>query len=333
MKKGISVTAMALCIALFPSFTSCSSKTDSTNAPKYYNPDLQLTAISDTEQESTDFLKDSISPTDRQLSICNQVMNKIKEEYQVTKGMPKIICMPDSFFNRSSSIQATARYDADLKAILIPESFDESGKSFFAHEVMHYISDLNNNRKTLGLERIENDGNSDVIFGVALNEGLANYFSAKVFPHDKGTCIYEFETHVVAELAVVYGEEKLWEAFTTGQYDAVRDHFNENLNDVYKNEPAGSIELTPFEVLQTTLDGYEQFLYYIDYIARDEGVETTHKYFGNYVNSIDEMMLFYADSAGKKTEVQAEMKNLLSNCSGRLDYKNLSKIKKFSEMD
>ena len=328
MKKIISVL---LVIVSLLSLVSCSKEesygsSTSENTLKYYNPTFFLFEYeSDNNAKKTN---DGTEPSKEQIEICNNVIEKIFEKYKITKEYPKIKCMPDEFFEITGSLTGTAKYDKISKCILIPKSFDESGKSYFAHEVLHYVSDFG--QETIGLEYFIKDGEKKYLVGCSLNEGITNYFSTKVIKHPKDTCIYEYETHAAAELAIVFGEDNLWKAYISGDWKSIKDFFNESVNGLYFEESYQNMKLTPFEIIQITLDEYQFLLAYADEMINDYGFEQWKENFSLDVNSMEEMLINSSKEVGKAEEAKKETEKFLKDCSGRIDFKGFTKIEEIA---
>ena len=319
-----SVLLLSCACMLFSASCSTTAK-----EPKDYKPITFLRPfVEDKEWEIV--LRDAKEPTEKQMEVCRQVMEKVRQTCTINKEMPKVVVMPDDFLDGGRASRIFAKYYTVIDTIVVPESFDETFKSYFCHELMHYISDNNNELDSMGIEYAMSNGKESFAFGIALNDALANYFSTKIYKHPDGLSIYEFETHVAAELATVYGEEKLWEAYTTGEYSDLKEHFNANVGAKYRNKRVDGVDLTPFEIMQTTLDDYQCLLLGLDRCIENHGVEETLKRWTDDMNTIEVMMFDYGTSAGKCIEVQNEMKNLLSNCSIDLSFPDLSRIEELS---
>ncbi|MBQ3409260.1 MAG: hypothetical protein IJH12_08675 [Clostridia bacterium] len=328
MKKKNSVFAVMMCVCMvfLPFFTSCSAKNSQASD---YRPMTILTPIPE-EDESVD-LSEGKEPTAQQMEICKQVWDNVKKTYQTEKEMPKIVVMPNSFFKGdSASLIITAIYFSDTNTIAIPEGFDQTCKSYFCHELIHYLSDNDVDSDFQGMEYSLSNNSESYAFGVSLNEGLANYFSTKLYLHPEGFSIYEFETHIVAEIVAVYGEEKLWNAYTSGNYEELKNDFNAKVAKYYKTRKVEDVDLTPFEILQTTLDDYQYVTFHFDECFDYYGIEETVKHWSEDMNTIEIMMLNYATESGKRSDVQNEMKKLLENSTLDLQFADLSRIKYYS---
>jgi hypothetical protein len=327
MKKKNSVFAVMMCVLmLLPIFTSCSAKNP--NATDY-RPITILTPMSE-EDESVD-LSEGKEPTAQQMKICKQVWDKVKQAYRTEKEMPKIVVMPNSFLNDNSfSLTITARYFSQINTVVIPEGFDKTCKSYFCHELIHYLSDTDVDGDYQGMEYSLSNSSEKYAFGIALNEGLANYFSTKLYQHPEGFSIYEFETHIVAEIAVIYGEEKLWNAYTSGNYEELKNDFNTNVAEFYKTRRVNEVDLTPFEILQTTLDDYQYVTFHFEECFGYYGIDETLKHWSEDMNTMEVMMLNYATTSDKRSEVQKEMTRLLENSTADLQLADLSRIKYYS---
>jgi hypothetical protein len=335
MKKRNSVLKMvtlSVCMVIMLCFTSCAAKT---NDFEDYNPQICLSPVMDYEASwsyCNNDIQDATEPTELQMSICNKVMDMVYQIYTINKERPKIVCKPDSYFKgeSSGSMNAMARYLAPVDTIVISQSFDDTQKSFFCHELMHYFSDTDKDSDFVGLEYSMSNGQEECMLGLGLNEGIANYFSTKIYQHPKEFCIYEFETHVAAEIAAVYGDSELWRGFTSGDYESLRNHFNQCVGTIYPSKTCENYNLTPFDLFQSTMDDYYYFMVSFDGYAYEYGYEAATKHFASNVNTIESMMLNYGTTIGKRSDVQAQMTKLLSTCSANIDFKNLSKIEQYS---
>lgn len=324
MKKIISVL---LAIVTVISLVSCNKEesydnsiSESTLDLKYYNPTFFLYEYKENEENKR--INDGTEPSKKQKEICNMVIDEVYKKYKITKERPKVMCMNDEFFHITESLTGTAKYDKDSNCILIPESFDENCKSYLAHEILHYVSDCC--KETIGLEYFVKDGR--FLIGKALDEGICNYYSTKVFNHPKGTCIYEYETHVASLLALTFGDEQFFNAYTTGDWKSIKDFFNDSLRGVYFEEYFENLKLTPFEILQITLDEYQFLLSFADEMINDYGFEQWKDNFSMDINSMEEMLINVAKRVGKHEEAKKQTEKFIENCSGRIDFKGLTQI-------
>jgi hypothetical protein len=313
MVRPAIITAMMLFLAIFG--TACD------NFKPMYFTNVSSPApfdASEKEKYSLNF-EGSKEPSKEQMEICNEVIEQVSQQYSFDKPKPKIRVLPNKKFNRTASIKGTAVYDSIQKIIFIPESFNSSGKSYFCHELFHYISDCNTSEDLVGLEYFLKSDTDVYLFGSALNEGITNYFSTKVYNHPKKDCIYEFETHVASLLALSFGEDALWEAYTTGNWKKVKDAFNEACKS-YPRDSFDTIRLTPFEQMEIALDEYQFLLYNIEDFVQNFSVEAFLDEFNHHVCSIDEMLLHYADMQNQKGKAKNKIKNFIIGSSERIDF-------------
>jgi len=326
MKKRKRISLLALFLVLVVCLGACDDKGQQDNAVVYYCPTFFLLDYSEPTTIKTSELSE---PSKEQIEICSQVIETISRKYKMQKAKPNIKCMPDEYFGITDSLIGTAKYDEISKCILIPQSFNESGKSYFAHEYLHYLSDYGGTE--IGSKYIiEDEDGSKYLMGSALNESIANYFSIQVFPHPKDTCIYEYETHVAAQLAICVGEENLWTAFTTGNWNKVASFFNDSLKGLYFEESYGNLSFTPFEIMELSLDEYQFLLAYTDEIITDYGFDQWKDNFASDVNSIEEMLINSANHVGKHNEAKKEAEHFLQNCSGKLDFASYTYIERIA---
>ena len=107
------------------------------------------------------------------------------------------------------------------RTIFIRDTFNETDKSYFCHEFFHFIADTGN-KTTGGFEYLVDYQDKTYKFGTSLNESICNYFSTKVIAHPSEMCIYQLETLLAEMLAKAYGEERLFEAYRTGDIESLK---------------------------------------------------------------------------------------------------------------
>lgn len=76
-----------------------------------------------------------------------------------------------------------------------------------------------------------------------------------------------------------------------------------------------------------TMDEYNYLLYNADYICQNYGNEFFIQEFASDVNSLEEMIFFYAKRKGKQSEARNKIEEFLSNCSGKINFTDLTNIK------
>lgn len=320
MKKKVFSVITIFMVALF--LGACVKTT--AKPDNYYRLPSYITKYKDSDLSGLE--EYAVLPTREQVDVFNHVLEVVSQFRTFDKEKLTLKVLPNDVFGGDGCLQRTALYGGN-GVIYIPESFDESGKSFLCHEIYHYMSDGDH----VGIQTVVSNGRKEYPACHALNEGITNYFSTKVIRHPDGVSVYEYETHVAAELAVIFGEKKLWNVYSQGKTEALRNDFNAALSAIYPNEILDEIELTPFDVFSETLDVYMMYMDGFDRISKEYGKEATIDEFSKLVNSIEEMLYFYAVQKGKLHVAQEEMKNFLTNGSGIINFSGLTKIPVYAD--
>lgn len=263
----------------------------------YYNP----APIFDDVQEDSNVAAEQ-SPRGKELDEeqkhqVGEIFERLTEYYGIEKEMPemRVISFEEMNGGTGTAVDMTGRYDKQLNVIYITPKFEEAT---VAHEMMHYFSG-DGLRYTFNGKR----------FGKFFSEGVTNYLSTKLYPFpDEVYSIYELETHQAEMLATVIGDDKLAEAYFTGDITSLREDFNSTLSDWYGNVILEDVELTPFDIYVGCIDAYFMFMTFID-----EDTETVIEYISLEADTIESMMLAYGIKKGKSEEQKKLINKLLQN--------------------
>lgn len=263
----------------------------------YYNP----APIFDDVQEDSNVAVEQ-SPKGKELDEeqkhqVGEIFERLTEYYGIEKEMPEMRVISSEEMNggTGTAVDITGRYDEQLNVIYITPKFKDAT---VAHEMMHYLSGD-------GLKYTS----SGKRFGRAFSEGVTNYLSTKLYKFPaEGYSIYELETHQAEMLATVIGDEKLAEAYFTGDITSLREDFNSTLSDWYKNEILQEVELTPFDTYVGCIDAYFMFLSNIE-----NDPENIINYISIEADTIESMMLAYGKKKGKENELKEVVHKLIEN--------------------
>lgn len=310
MKKKILALVMAT-ISAFSFLTACGK-----NEPEFFYMGFAY-------EISNDFFSESEQPTGTAPS--NELKERVEnifetlcKQYDLQKELPKIEVLTraqaEEFWGSTEDFGDLAQYNNGV-LYLIEESHD----GVIAHELCHYLSD---NGKLGGLF-YQTD---NVILGRYLNEGVTNYFSTKIFPHNEYYTIYEYETHIARILSIAYGEENLKNAFFSGNPEELRVDINECLQkyyDVYSLNNVG-IPMYAFEAMATSLDTFSKAYAYTlqEFIAGQDYREDMTLSLTE-AQSVEEMLVFYAREKGAEEEVKEEIEQFLNTSVIPFNFKEL----------
>lgn len=299
--KKVRILSIVMAMLLF--VTSCGKK-----GPTYYvNPDMFSGVTKETTSGS---LFATVSdPREKTFSIVREVFDNLSAFYGIKKDFPTIKEVPAQEIHADTGILAV--YYPVTKTIYISDYIPCSSsdmKALVAHEIMHYFSD---NEKSVGFKYYMDNN----LLGNSLNEGVANYFSTKLYPIDVHFSLYEYETHIANLFAMAFGEEELLKAFLSSDIESLKADFNSALSDVYPEEQIGDITLTPFDMFANNFDLYEYNLMRSD----DEHFQVSFL----FANSTEEMLKFYCESKDLKNAFSDETNNFL-------EYKSIIPWKDFS---
>lgn len=286
------------------------------------------------DKGDSDILADATDPSEEQMKICNSVVEEISKVYEISKGIAEIKCLPEENFMPISTIDWPAMYDARLNILFISTKFDMNGVPCFCHEYFHYLSD-NGDDGLSGIMNMFDNGNDRYLIGIALDKGIAEYFSSKVNLNLQNSYmyqndyqyVYEYEKHVASELAIIFGEDKLWQAFTTGDFESLKTDFNQKVENKYNPEKIENIELTPFDVLQSVLDNHQHSMASFYSTSEEHGLNVAMKDFASNINCIEEMLFNYSSKSSCTESSIKEVNDFLTNSSGYFSYRSLTYIR------
>lgn len=311
MKKKILALVMATISAL--SFLTACSK----NEPEFFY-------IGYSYENSNDFFSEREQPTGAEPS--NELKERVEdifktlcEQYNLQKELPKIVVLTRA---QAEEVWGTTEDGGDLAQYNngVLYLIEESQDGVIAHELCHYLSD---NGKLDGLF-YQTD---NVILGRYLNEGVTNYFSTKIFPHNEDHyTIYEYETHVAKILSIVYGEEKLKNAFFSGNPEELREDINECLQKYYEVYPLidAGIPMYAFEAMATSLDTFSKaYAYALQEFAAGQDYREDVALSLREAQSVEEMLVFYAREKGVEKEVKKEIEQFLNSSLVPFNFKEL----------
>lgn len=262
----------------------------------YYNPSPIFSEAHNINDEDIDCNPKGEKLKEDQIQKVSKIFENITNYYGIEKEMPEIRVVTEEEMNsETGSINVTGKYFRDMNVIYIVEDFEEAT---VAHEMVHYLSGE-------GLIYVSNG----MQFGRLFDEGVTNYLSTRIYEFpEEGYCVYELETHQAEMLASIIGEDKLAEAYFSGDITILRDEFNATLRDIYENEIVEGVELTPFDVYVGCIDAYFMFLSNIEY-----DTEVIIDYISMEADTIESMMMMYGRQKGKESELKELVKNLIAN--------------------
>lgn len=311
MKKKIIALVMIAILAL--SFLTACSK----NEPEFFREGYSYEISEGLPSERKQFTGEE--PSKELKEKVENIFKTLCEQYNIQKELPKIEVLTkkqvEEFWGTTDEEGGTlAEYNNGILYLT-----ENSHSGVIAHEICHYLSDNGDHEGVF----YQTD---NVTLGRYLNEGVANYFSSKVYPHDEYYMIYEYETHVAKLLVIVFGEENLRNAFFNGDPEGLRNDINECLQKYYEVYPLKGvgIPMYAFEAMLTSLDTYSiAYNYYIQgFIAGKDYQEDMALSFKE-AQSVEEMLVFYAREKGVEKEVKKEIKQFLNSSIIPFDFKEL----------
>lgn len=298
MKKKIFALAMVAILSLM-FFTSCGKKEPEffEKGYAYVTPDYYFTEVKQPK---------GVEPSEALQEKIENIFETLCTQYNIQKELPKIEVITKKqakkFWGNTDEVGDLGQYNDGVLYLL-----ENCHEGVIAHELCHYLSD---NGEVEGMHYQA----EDIIIGRYFNEGITNYFSTKLFPHDEYYSIYEYETHVAKLLAIIYGEENLQNAYFSGNPEGLRNDINACIQEYYEVYHLNGVPMYAFEAMATSIDTYTMaYLYAVQGPAVDEFYYEDIALSNAEAQSVEEMLLFYAREKGVEKEVKKEIKSFMDS--------------------
>lgn len=308
MKKKILALAMVAILSLM-FLTSCGKK-EPEFFQKGYAYDTPSSYFTEVEQPT------GVEPSEALQEKIENIFETLCTQYNIQKELPKIEVITKAqakkFWGTTDEGGDLGQYNDGVLYLI-----EDCHEGVIAHELCHYLSD---NGELGGMHY--QAGN--IILGRYLDEGITNYFSTKLFPHDEYYSIYEYETHVAKILAMIYGEENLQNAYFSGNPEELRNDINACIQEYYEVYHLNGTPMYAFEAMATSLDTYTMaYLYAMQGPSVDEFYYEDLALSNVEAQSVEEMLLFYAREKGVKKEVKKEIESYMNSTIFSFNFQEL----------